>query len=470
MLMACKIDYVQDKAKGTIKITVPTEMLSEQYGKVLKDNLPKIRLKGFRPGHAPVQMIEKMYGRQFKIDSLNSIISEEYKKYIEENKVPVISEPSVDISDKELSFDKDIDVTFTVELTPFCEPGDVTTVTADRIEVRVNDKDVDDELNKYRKQRGTLEPKDGPAEKDDYVDAEIKGFDETGAVLKTLDRMVRIGEDLNGLKLDDDLTGMKKGDKKEIVREFGDDIAISEFKGKKVRIELDIHEVKGSKLPELNDEFAKGFGQYDTLDAFKAELRKKLDQYAKDYERKHNLDSVYDKLIGISDIDIPPSMLAAQAERMIDIYARNLYGMNRQGLESILKATNSDIGKFKEAITPSVRKDLQVEVLLGKIIDKNAIAATEEDIAAFYVDEAGKTGKTVDEVKNDIAEKKLEENISYFIKMRKAEDYLLNSAKKGKTRKLDMDKLAEFEKEENEKKTAAADAAANAAQTEGAKE
>ena len=79
--MACKFEFTREKTRGTIKVTIPLVDINEKYKEILKENISKIKMKGFRPGHVPTSIIEKQFGEQFKFDAINDILQKEYKDY-----------------------------------------------------------------------------------------------------------------------------------------------------------------------------------------------------------------------------------------------------------------------------------------------------------------------------------------------------------------------------------------------------
>ena len=145
--MACLFDFTKEKTKAILKVTVPLVDIDEKYQKILKENLPNIKMKGFRPGHVPLNVIEKQFGQQFKFDALNDILSKEYKDYIDKENITPISQAHIDFEEKDIDFTKDVKVTLTFDLPPYAKIGDITQIKTDRVTIDVTEKDIEKEID-----------------------------------------------------------------------------------------------------------------------------------------------------------------------------------------------------------------------------------------------------------------------------------------------------------------------------------
>ncbi|HPO60430.1 MAG TPA: trigger factor [Exilispira sp.] len=427
--MAGKFEFTREKTRGTIKVTIPLVDINEKYKEILKENISKIKMKGFRPGHVPTSIIEKQFGEQFKFDAINDILQKEYKDYIDKENIDPISQASLNFEEEKVSFDKDVVANLTFELPPYIQLGDISKIKTDRIEIKTNEKDVEKEIEDFRQRFSTLEEVDTKAEKDDFVDITAKAFDENGELLRTVDRMIKIGEDLSNLHLDDHLIGLKKGESKKFDVTYDDNVVFSEFKNKKVNYDVAVNSVKKSKLPDLTDEFVQKNTRFTTVDEYKSKLKERLEYYSREFERKYNLTFIYDEIAKISDIEIPDTLVEQQAEIVINNYASSTYGLSRDKLETMLKASGSSIEDFKKVVKPSVVKDIEIEVILDEIIKQQKIELSEQDWNELKED-IKKDGLEDDQVAEEIEKNKV--RYEYYLKKKKAEDYILATCKTGK--------------------------------------
>ncbi len=444
--MACLFEFTKEKTKGILKVTIPLNDIEEKYRMILKENLPKIKMKGFRPGHVPLNMIEKQFGQQFKLDALNDILSNEYKSYLDKENITPISQAHIDFEEKDIDFNKDVNVTLTFDLPPNIKLGDISTVMTERVEIEVTDKDIDLELDNLKRQYSTMEEVDSEIKNDDYVDVTIKAFNQNDEFLRTIDRTIKIGENLSKLNLDDHLLSLKKGDTKKFEVEYKDDVVFSEFKNNKIKYEATINSVKIQKLPELDDNFIKEKTKSQNLEEYKKEIETRLRKYAQSFAKNYNLAFIYDKIRSISSIEIPDSLIEDNVERAIDRYASSNYGINREQLEQLLKVSNSSMDEFKKKIRPSVIKDIEIELIIDNLTKEKDIKITEQmwnDLKLELEEEIEDKSKIDEEIE------KRKESYEYYLKRKEAEDLILKIAGVSKIKKYTFKDIATLNEELN---------------------
>lgn len=448
--MDIQFDYKKEDVKGTLKITIPVEKLKEKYDEVYKKYAPKIKLKGFRPGKAPRRLVELQYGETIKYEALKEMIQDTYKQFLEKEKINPISEPEVDVSDKDLKFDEDLVLTFTFDLPPEVELTDIESIEVKQDQFEVTDEDVAKELEAYQQQHAMLEEKDGIAEDSDYVTIDFVAKDEEGnEIYNFQDRFVIIGEDYLKLDIDNELKGLKKGDEKEFIKEYQKDYKDPKLAGKKVNYKVSVKEVKTKKIPELNDDFAKDYSEFQTLDEWKQEIKKQLEIYGEQYMKKVVLDRAFDKIIADSKILIPESIINYSSNRYLDNYMQSA-NMNEQLFEKILSASGKTKDDFKFLILPSVEKDIKKELILDEVVKKYEIKVSNEDFDKFIKEEAEKAGKSEEEVKAIVMDPKNKKYYEDHIAFQKANDFIFDKVKKTKGKKYKISDIDKLEKEKAE--------------------
>lgn len=442
--MACLFDFNKEKTKGVLKVTIPLVDIENKYRQKIKENIPKIKMKGFRPGHVPVNLIEKQFGQQFKFDALNDILSDEYKLYIDKENITPVSQAHIDYNEKDLDFTKDVIVTLTFDLPPYVKLGDISFLKTDRINIEVKDKDIEQEIDAFRKRFSVMEEVDSEVKKDLFVEVTAKAYDENGEFIRTIDRTIKVGENLSKLNIDDHLLNHKKGETITFEVNYDDSVVFQEFKNKKIKYEVVINNIKNSKLPEFTDEFVKSNSKFENIQEFKNDIEKRLKKYAESFAKNYNLLFIYNKIKEISEIEIPQSIIEENVERAIDNYATNSYGIRREQLEQILKATKSSVDEFKNNIRPSVIRDIEKELILDSIIKEKDIKVTEK----MWEDLKNEIGEEIeDKSKLDEEIEKRKETYEYYLKRKAAEEYLLGNIQIGKTRKYEFKDIATLTEE-----------------------
>lgn len=449
--MDIQFDYKKDGVKGSLKIIIPVERLKEKYEEIYKKYFPRIRLKGFRPGKAPRRLIELQYGESIKYETLKELISDSYKQFLEKENINPISEPQVDVSDKKLKFEEDLVLTYTFDLPPEIELTEIENIEVEERVFEVTENDIEKELKAYQQQHAMLEEKDGVVEEKDYVTIDFIVKGENGEEIYNFnDRFVIIGEDYLKFGIDEDLKGMRKNEEKEFIKEYPENYSDSKLAGKKVSFKVKVKEIKVKKIPELNDDFAKDYSEFKTLEEWKAEIKKQLEIYANKYKEKLVLNEAFDKIIEKSKILIPETLINYSSNRYIDNYMQNT-NMNENIFDKLLKASGKTRDDFKFLIRPSVVKDLKKELILEEIIKKYEIKVTEDDMNNFIKEEAEKSGKPEEEIREIVLKPENKKYYEHHIAIKKANRLIYEKIKKVEGNKYSISDIDNIEKERAER-------------------
>ncbi|MCX8058154.1 MAG: trigger factor [Spirochaetes bacterium] len=454
------LDYKFEKEgiKGKINLTITKEYLKTEYEKTLQNYIPKIQIKGFRPGKAPRSLIEAKYGESIKFETFKEIVSKEYEEILKKENINPINEPYIDFDNKELDFNKDIKITYNFELPAEAKICELSEVIINYDNFNVSNEDVMDELKAYQKNYSTLEIKDNQSSKGDYININLQIFDSEGNKIKELtEQTIIIGDNFLKLNIDDELIGLKKGDKKEIIKDYTkineNEIIENDVKNKKVKINISINEVKERKYPEIDDNFAKDYSAFNTIEEWKQEIKNQLTEYAKNFERSHNLRKIYDEIIKKSEFLIPETYINFGIKRAFDSYKKQ-FNISDEVFEKLIGLSGKEKEGFLYSFRPSTIKDIQIELIQLEYLKKLNPQVTKEDIDKFVEEETIRTKKSKDEIYKEVNKHK--ENVEFFIKLRKIEDYFINNVTKKEGKKYfikDINKIIEEKNKEEDEKT-----------------
>ena len=331
---------VENKEKNMAVLTI--EASAEEFEKAIESayqkNKGKISVPGFRKGKVPLQMIEKMYGPEiFYEDAANILIPEVYDRELSEHKeVEVVSRPEVHVTQIERG--KPFIFTAEVALKPAVELGKYKGVQIDRIETEVSDEEVQKELDRERESNGrTITVEDRPVKDQDMTVIDFEGFVDDVAFEggKGTDYPLTIGSGAFIPGFEDQLIGAKLNEETEVKVTFPEDYHAEDLKGKDAVFKVTVKEIKEKELPELDDEFASEVSEFDTLDEYKADIRKKLGEKKEKEAKGKKEDAVIEAVIADAKMDIPDAMVETQAEQLANDYAGRL---QQQGLSLELAA------------------------------------------------------------------------------------------------------------------------------------
>lgn len=364
-----------------LTIEVPETELEAAIEKAYQKNKNQINLPGFRKGKAPRVMIEKMYGKGvFLEDAANALIPTAYSKAVDECELEIVSQPEIDVT--QLEAGKPFIFTADVAVKPEVTLGDYKGVEVEKQSVEVNDGEIDAEIMKERENNSrTIDVEDRGVEDGDTVTLDFEGFVDGEAFEggKGEGYPLVIGSNTFIPGFEEQLIGTVIDEDKEVNVTFPEDYQSEDLKGKAAVFKCKVTKIQKKELPEVDDEFAKDVSEFDTLEEYKNDIRKKLTEDKEKEAKRAKEDAVVEKIIEGSQMDIPEAMIASQVNQMADDFGRR---MQSQGLslEQYFQFTGLTMDKLMEDMKPQAEKRIQTRLVLEKIAEVEEIQPTEEEI------------------------------------------------------------------------------------------
>ena len=418
-----------EKNMAKLTIEVPAEEFDAAIKNAYNKNKNKFSIPGFRKGKAPLAMLEKMYGAGiFYEDAANEVIDASYPKASEESKEEIVSTPEIKVTQIEKG--KAFIYEATVALKPEVTLGEYKGVEVKKAEAVVTDEDVENELTAARKKNGRLiDVEDGAIEDGDNTIIDFTGYidDKTFDGGAGTDYPLVIGSHSFIEGFEDQLIGKKKGETCDVNVTFPAEYHADELAGKPAKFVVTIKEVKRNELPELNDEFASEVSDFDTLDEYKADIRKKLQEKKEQDAKVENENHVIEKVVENAQMELPQPMVDTQAREMVENYARRLQsqGLN---INDYMKYTGMTPEKLMEQMRPEAEKRIKTRLVLEKVVEVENVEVSDEkldeqinEIAASYKLEGAKLKEMMGE--------REKEQIREDLKVQAAIDLLVEQAK-----------------------------------------
>ena len=418
-----------EKNMAKLTIEVPAEEFDAAIKNAYNKNKNKFSIPGFRKGKAPLAMLEKMYGAGiFYEDAANEVIDASYPKAAEESKEEIVSTPEIKVTQIEKG--KAFIYEATVALKPEVTLGEYKGVEVKKAEAVVTDEDVENELTAARKKNGRLiDVEDGTIEDGDNTIIDFTGYidDKTFDGGAGTDYPLVIGSHSFIEGFEDQLIGKKKGETCDVNVTFPAEYHADELAGKPAKFVVTIKEVKRNELPELNDEFASEVSDFDTLDEYKADIRKKLQEKKEPDAKVENENNVIEKVVENAQMELPQPMVDTQAREMVENYARRLQsqGLN---INDYMKYTGMTPEKLMEQMRPEAEKRIKTRLVLEKVVEVENVEVSDEkldeqinEIAASYKLEGAKLKEMMGE--------REKEQIREDLKVQAAIDLLVEQAK-----------------------------------------
>lgn len=377
-----KVDYVK-KEKNTVYFDAQftPEEFEEAVQKAYIANRSRFNIPGFRKGKAPRQLIELNYGKEiFYEDAINELLPEAYSKAIEEFNLEPVDRPDVDIDDIEK--DKPIIAKFSVEVKPEVKLGDYNNIEIEKNDYSVTEEMINAELERVRDMNARIiDAGDREITNGDILTIDFEGFIDGEAFEggSAVDQTLEVGSGQFIPGFEEALIGKKKGEEVEVNVKFPEDYFEEQLRGKDATFKVLIKEVKYKELPELDDEFAMDVSEFDTLEEYKQSIKEELEKSLKEQENIDIENKIVEKLVEISEFEIPEAMIESQIDSELDNFD---YRMKMQGfsLEKYLELTNMTIEQMRESFREIAKKKVEAQLVLEAVAKNENVEATEEDI------------------------------------------------------------------------------------------
>ena len=421
-----------------VTITIAADSIENAVKSELVNVAKKVRIDGFRKGKVPRKMIEKMYGAGiFFEDAANTLIQENYGPAVEESKVDVVSRPTIDVTQIEAG--KPFIFTAEVAVRPEVTLGKYLGVQVTKIDTTVTDEEVEAALEKEREKNSrTVTVTDRPVANGDTAVIDFEGFVDGIAFEggKGENHPLEIGSHSFIDTFEDQLIGHNTGDDVDVNVTFPEQYQAAELAGKPALFKVKIHEIKTKELPELNDEFAQDVSEFDTLDAYKEDLKKHLEVEKENDAKRTKEDEAIKKIIEKSSMDIPEAMIETQCENMINEFAQRIQ-QSGLSMDQYMQFSGMTLDKLKEQVRPEAETRIKSSLVLEQIAKDEKIEVSDEEVQAEIEKMAKAYGMEADKLAEYMGDAE-KESIKRDVAVKKAVDLIMENVKeraKAKTKK-----------------------------------
>ena len=377
------------------------EAMSKAYIKVRG----QVAIPGFRKGHAPRKMIENMYGEGvFYDEAFELIFDEVYGPAIDENKIEVVDRPQVDI--QQIGAGKNLQFTCEVFVKPDVTLGEYKGVEVKKEHTLVTEDDVNAEIEKERnKQAAEVSVDDRAVAEGDTVNLDysgsVDGVKFAGGTAEG--QTLKIGSHTFIPGFEEQMVGMNIGEEKDLNVTFPTEYHAPDLAGKEAVFHVKVNSITETQLPALDDDFAKDISEFDTLDAYKADVRAKLEAQAAERDNNAFTNAVIEKVMANATVEIPDAMV----ERQIDSMVRNFEArLAQQGLKlaDFMKYTGQDEKSFRNQYRDQAEKSVRANLVLEAVENVEKFEAAEEEIDAEIEKFAKQIGQNVEDLKKNLTE------------------------------------------------------------------
>jgi trigger factor len=397
--------YTFKKAKkSTVEVTM--KLTAEEWNSAITSAYEKTKgrysVPGFRKGKVPKKVLETAYGAGiFYEEAINQAFPKYYGEVLDkEPGINAVAAPEIDV--KDIS-EKGITLIAIVPVKPDVTLGEYKGINFKKPVYNVEDSEIEDELKRLQERNSRMVAVEGRAVEDgdsvviDYSGS-VDGVKFDGGTAEKQPLTLGSGMFIPGFE--DQVVGMNIGETKDINVKFPDNYGAEDLKGKDAVFTVTLHEIKEKKTPELTDEFVKDAVGFDTVDAYKEDVKARLEKQNADRAEREIEDVIVKKITENTTVEIPDALIDNQVERMVQEMS---YRMSYQGLkiEDYLKYMNKTMDEYKNEFKPQATEIVKSQLAIEKIIETEKIEATDEEVDEKLKDMAEKQGRPVPEVKKN---------------------------------------------------------------------
>ena len=392
-----------EQGQYVLEFGVEKDVFEAEVNKVYRKEVKNINVPGFRKGKAPRAMIEKMYGKGvFYEGAFNALLPDAYAAALKESELQVVGQPEFDV----VSCDENgVVFSATVYVKPDVEIKDYFGIEATKNVAEVTDEEIDNEILAVRDRNSReTEIVDRAAENGDTVTIDFEGFTDDVPFEggKGTDYPLELGSGSFIPGFEEQIVGHSIGDAFDVNVTFPEEYHAEDLKGKPAVFKVTLKAIKKIELPELDDDFVKDVSEFDTVDAYRADWKAKLEKKHESAAASAFEDQLMKALIDRLVADIPEPMFAEETENFLRDYDNRLR-MQGLDLNTYFKYTGMTLESMREQFRPQAENQVKCRLALEKIAELENIVPTDAEIDAEYEAIATAYNMEADKVKEIVA-------------------------------------------------------------------
>jgi trigger factor len=376
------------ETRKTLTIEIPSDIVDAEINKVAKDYSKQAKLPGFRPGKVPATIVKQRFKDQILHDVMHGLIPRAVEEALQERGIEPVDTPN--IKDVVLEEGQPLKFTAAVETVPAFDPGDLGTLSATRPSAAVTDEAVEQMLQRLRERSAKFEPVEGRAIADgDTAVLDIDRRDVDSEADRHENVSIEIGGPANPPGFDANLIGLSAGEEKTFTIHFPADYAVKEMADTDVTYVVKVKDVRRKALPELDDEFAKDLGAFDSLAALREKIRADLEEDARESATRQVRSTILKQLSDRVTFDLPASLVEREIDRRLEEFARQLMQQNVDPRQAGI-----DWAQFREAQRDPARAAVASALALDEIARRENVTVAAEDVDKEIERFAARAGRT----------------------------------------------------------------------------
>lgn len=409
--------------RKNIEIEVPTDDVARELNEVTAEFARHAKLPGFRQGKVPAAVVRTRFQKEIHDEVVQRLLPKYFYELVQEKGLETVGSPHLKRVD-ELSEGSPFTFEAEFEVKPEVQLGEYRGLEVKEVSTEVPDTDIEAMIERLRDQGSTFRPiEDRGAQKDDYVIFDITMNAEGMEERKSESAHVRIGEETPMPELHEALIGRKPGDEVTVQRSWGEDASDEEIRGKDVRYDLVVKEIRVKEQPELTDEFAKSAG-WESVDDLRTKLRADMQRHREADAIREKRQQVGEKLVDLHTVEAPEAMVEVELGNAMRNYARFLAS---QGVD--LEKAEIDWAKVREQFRSDSERRARRALILEAIARKEGLSVSDAEVDNEIRRASADARREFAEVKQRLRQEGEYEPLRLSLMQEKALDFVLAEAK-----------------------------------------
>ena len=379
-----------------VRVELPAETVVGEFSRAYKNLSQRVRVKGFRSGKIPRNVLQGMYGDEVKGEVRSHLVEESLGEIVKDRNLQIVSRPEVETAE----FDESGPFSFSAifEVKPDFEVKNYLGMEVEKVKIAITEAQVEEALQRLQEGHARLELVEGRevVQKGDFVTLDFEGMmdGKPFAGGKGENYMLEVGSEHALPQFEDAVVGLRLGERQTVAVNYPENYPNKEIAGKAVDFSIVAREIKQKVLPVLDDEFAKDHGECASLDELKTRIRERLEHELGQYQKEELKETLVSRLIEAHPFAVPPSMVERQTRYLLERY-QNQVAAQRDA------ESPAPMEEVRKNLEPRATRQVQATLLVEKIAQLEHIEISDKDVQErvdALAHAAGERAKTLREV------------------------------------------------------------------------
>jgi trigger factor len=411
-----------NETRKTVRVEIPTDIVSGEIDRVARDYARKARIPGFRPGKAPARVVKQRFKEQILHDVLHDLVPRAVDDALRERGVEAVDTP--DVRDVNIEEGQPLTFTASFDTLPSFEPGDLATIMLRRPRVAIDDDAVSGALQRLRDRAARFEPVEGRGiDHGDTATVDLVRRDPDGRTNPHENVSIELGAKANPPGFDEQLLGLEPGATKEFTIHYPQDHPIGELAGTDISYTVTVKAIKRRVLPELDDEFAKDLGEFDSLDSLRGRVREDLEHDAQHEADRAVRAEMMKALAARLPFEVPESLVQREIDRRVEEFAHRLMDERIDPRQAGI-----DWAAFRDSQRDVAREAIAAALVLDEITRREQLTVADEEIEREVTRYAERSGRTPAAVRAALEKEGGLSRVAAGLRREKSIDFVLSRA------------------------------------------